>query len=277
MGKLVEKLRQVDQGSGSGMGFLGPRTPARAPRPAAVLVSLGAGDSAAAEAAVKNGADGIIVTRWKPGTDLAKLHAAVQPSAVWGVEAGGDTKGAEDALKGAQQAGAAFAVVGQSAPARLLAEPLDGFDYVVAVDPPSDDLGLVLLRAENLLPAQIALLQLRLSNADLASMSVGSFARLRLMCEGLRFPVLVTLAQAPDAAHVRTLVRIGADGIVLPGEGVSASALGQQVQALREQLERTPLDDKDRSEVAIGGLMAAGGAIPAQTPGPEPGREPEPD
>ena len=276
MGKLVDKLRQVGQGSGSGMGFLGPRTPAQAPRPAAVLVSLGAGDVAAAEAAVKNGADGIIVTRWKPGTELGKLHAAVQSSAVWGVEAG-DARTGSDALKSAQEAGASFALIGQSAPARLLVESLDGFDYVVAVDPPSDDLGLVLLRAENLLPAQVALLQLRLSNADLASMSVGAFARLRLMCEGLRFPVLVTLAQAPDAAHVRTLVRIGADGIVLPGEGVSASALGQQVQALREQLEKTPLDDKDRSEVAIGGLMAAGGAIPTQTPGPEPGREPEPD
>ncbi|HEV2460122.1 MAG TPA: hypothetical protein VGS80_17335, partial [Ktedonobacterales bacterium] len=243
MGKLVDKLRQVGQGSGSGMGFLGPRTPAQAPRPAAVLVSLGAGDVAAAEAAVKNGADGIIVTRWKPGTELGKLHAAVQSSAVWGVEAG-DARTGSDALKSAQEAGASFALIGQSAPARLLVESLDGFDYVVAVDPPSDDLGLVLLRAENLLPAQVALLQLRLSNADLASMSVGAFARLRLICEGLRFPVLVTLAGAPEAAHIRTLVRIGADGIVLPGEGVTASALGQQVQALREQLEKTPVDEK---------------------------------
>jgi thiamine monophosphate synthase len=276
MGKLVDKLRQVGQGSGSGMGFLGPRTPAQAPRPAAVLVSLGAGDVAAAEAAVKNGADGIIVTRWKPGTELSKLHAAVQSSAVWGVEAG-DARTGSDALKSAQEAGASFALIGQSAPARLLVESLDGFDYVVAVDPPSDDLGLVLLRAENLLPAQVALLQLRLSNADLASMSVGAFARLRLICEGLRFPVLVTLAGAPEAAHIRTLVRIGADGIVLPGEGVTASALGQQVQALREQLEKTPVDEKDRSPVAIGGLMAAGGVFPAQTPGPQPEREPEPD
>jgi hypothetical protein len=276
MGKLVDKLRQVGQGSGSGMGFLGPRTPAQAPRPAAVLVSLGAGDVAAAEAAVKNGADGIIVTRWKPGTELGKLHAAVQSSAVWGVEAG-DARTGSDALKSAQEAGASFALIGQSAPARLLVEPLDGFDYVVAVDPPSDDLGLVLLRAENLLPAQVALLQLRLSNADLASMSVGAFARLRLICEALRFPVLVTLAGAPETAHIRTLVRIGADGIVLPGEGVTASALGQQVQALREQLEKTPVDEKDRSPVAIGGLMAAGGVLPAQTPGPQPEREPEPD
>ena len=41
----------------------------------------------------------------------------------------------------------------------------------MAVDPPADDLGLVLLRAENLLPAQVALLRTRFTNAALGQLS----------------------------------------------------------------------------------------------------------
>jgi len=277
MGKLVEKLQQVSQGSSS-VGFLGPRKPTQAPRPAALLVSLGADEGTTAEAAAKNGADVLIVTDWQPGGDLSKVQSALAASgAIWGVEYAA-ARSSDGALKLAQEAGASFAVIGQSASAHMLFEELETFDLVVEVPIPKDDLGLLLLRMENLLPAQVALLRTRLASADLASMTVADYARLRLVSEALRFPVLLTLAEVPEMAHVRTLVRLGVSGLVLPGTGLTAERLGTQVKSLREQLEKTPARDEDRSPVAIGGLMEAGGqSLAPRTPRREPSPGPEPD
>lgn len=275
MGKLVEKLQQVGQASGGGFGFLRSRAPERAPRPAAVLVSLGAKDVAGAEAAVKNGVDGVIVSDWRLGTDLSAIKGAVESnSAVWGVEYGGEGKVTGDALKPLQEAGAGFAVIGSEAPAVLLFEELDQFDLAIAAEVPQDDLGLVLQRTVNLLPAQVALVRTRLTNADLERLTVNDFARLRLACEALRFPKLVTVDGAPEGANVRLLVRLGISGIVLSGAGVSAETLGAQVKALREALEKIPAheEDRERGSVAIGGLMEASGKS-SQMPAPEPEQE----
>lgn len=275
MGKLVEKLQQVGQASGGGFGFLRTRGPERAPRPAAVFVSLGVKDVAGAEAAVKNGVDGILVSGWKPGADLSGIKGAVASNgAVWGVEYSGEGKAAGDALKSLQDAGADFAIIAGEAPAGLLFEELEQFDLGVATEVPKDDLGLVLQRAENLLPVRVALVQTRLTNGDLERLTVNEFARLRLVCEALRFPTLMTVDDAPEGSSVRLLVRMGVNGIVLAGTGVSGETLGAQVKALREALEKIPMRDEDheRGSVAIGGLMEASGKS-LQKPAPEPEKE----
>lgn len=275
MGKLVEKLQQVGQASGGGFGFLRTRGPERAPRPAAVFVSLGVKDVAGAEAAVKNGVDGILVSGWKPGADLSGIKGAVESNgAVWGVEYSGEGKAAGDALKSLQEAGADFAIIAGEAPAGLLFEELEQFDLGVATEVPKDDLGLVLQRAENLLPVRVALVQTRLTNGDLERLTVNEFARLRLVCEALRFPTLMTVDDAPEGSSVRLLVRMGVNGIVLAGTGVSGETLGAQVKALREALEKIPMRDEDheRGSVAIGGLMEASGKS-LQKPAPEPEKE----
>lgn len=275
MGKLVEKLQQVGQASGGGFGFLRSRGPERAPRPAAVLVSLGAKDVAGAEAAIKNGVDGVIVSGWKPGTDLSGIKGAVESNgAVWGVEYSGEGKAAGEALKSLQEAGAGFAIIASGAPAGLLYEDLDQFDLGIMSEVPEDDLGLVLQRAENLLPARVALVQTHLTNGDLERLTVKEFARLRLVCEALRFPKLIAVDDAPEGGSVRLLVRMGVSGIVLSGAGVSSETLGAQVKALRETLETIPMrdEDRERGSVAIGGLMEASGKS-LQKPAPEPEKE----
>lgn len=276
MGKLVEKLREVGQGTSAGFGFMSSARPAaRAPRPAALLVALGRGDGALAGAAIKNGADGIVLSEWKPGTDAAKITAAVGNSgAVWGVEYSGEGEDAGGVLPAARDAGAAFVIVGPSAPAGVLLEEVEKLDLVVTVDPPATELERVLLRAENLLPAQAALVRAHFTSADLAKLTVGDFVRLKLIFETLRFPALVTLKEMPTPSHVRLLVRMGVDALVLPGSGASVEALGEQVKALREELEKTPARHDESGAVAIGGLMQMGGQSLA--PG-KPQREPEPE
>lgn len=272
MGKLVEKLQQVGQSSG-GMGFLGrSRSASPAARPAGVLISVQAKETAAIESAVKNGVDGVLISNWQPGSDLSAVKAAAG-SAVWGVEYAGERQPAENALKTLSEAGAQFVVVAGSSPARLLFEEVEQFDIVVTAEMPKDDLALVLLRAENLLPAQVAMVDARLAASHLDSMTVTDFARLRLVCETLRFPTLVTLSGAPGDANVRTLVRLGVSGMVLQGHDVAAETLGSQVKALRDQLEKLPVHEGDRANVAIGGMFE--GNSPTQSPRRRPATEPE--
>ena len=277
MGKLLDKLRQVSQVNGTGFGFLGARTEARKPRPAAVVVTLSTADIAAAEAIAKAGVDAVIVIDWRPGADLAQFKAALGAggnSPVWGVELSGPETTSLAGLEAAHDAGAAFVVMSRQTPASALvaAQQLDGLETVIAIEPPQDDLGLVLVRAENLLPAAAAVLRAELSPADLSTMDVGGFARLRLLNESLRFPVLVTVTQAPDEAQTRLLARIGVHGIIVPGVKTAGAALAEQVRTLREYLERAPANEDDRASVAIGGLMAA--HTPSLEPEHEPGREP---
>jgi hypothetical protein len=281
MGKLLEKLQQISQGSSGAVGFLGlarQQGQARAPRPAAVFVSVDAGNAAAGEAALQQGADGVILTGWKSGADLGAVKTAAEASGgIFGVDYGSESY-ERGALKTAKEAGASFALVRGTSSAHVLVEEVEGFDVVIAVDVPKDDLGLVLLRAENMVPAQAALLHAHLTPNGLAKLTVADFARLRLAAEALRFPVLLTLAGAPDDAYVRTLVRMGISGLVLPAEGIGAEKLVGQVKALREQLEKTPIRSEDRSPVAIGGLMDSGAGaslIPQRPSRREP--EPEPD
>ncbi|MBF6590835.1 MAG: hypothetical protein IVW57_09950 [Ktedonobacterales bacterium] len=270
MGKLIDKLQHVSQSSGSGFGFLGrTQGPTRVARPAAILVTLRGGDTAAAEAAAKNGADAIILTDWAPGAKGSGTASALAGTeTLWGVDLGASV--GDGLVKGAQDAGASFVIFGPDMPARALFEEVEHFDRVITVDPPSDDLALLLLRGQSLLPAQAALVRLQLSAADLARLSVTAFTRLRFIMESLRFPALVTLAGPPEAESVRTLVHLGVAGLVLPGG--DTRAIASAVKALREELERTPIPHEERGTVLLGGMT---GAVVGPTPPTPPRREPE--
>jgi hypothetical protein len=275
MGKLVEKLHQVSQATGTTIGFLGGRAPAQKPRPAALLVALDVAETALAEAALKAGADGLILTNWTPSGGLGGLKSVLAPKeVVWGVElaaAGTDA----DVLKRAAEAGAAFAILDPSAPARSLFGEIEKFDLVAGVEMPTSELGLVLIRSQGLLPAQVGLLRPEMAQRDVARMTVADYARLRVVVESLRFPVLLALQAAPDEQDVSTLVHLGIAGLVLKGQGVSAQQLGAQVQALRETLEKTPTPKEDREGVSLAGLMPAPPQAAPGRPQREPEREPE--
>jgi DNA-binding NarL/FixJ family response regulator len=280
MGKLVEKLHQVGQSSGSRLGFMGRADSAASkPRPAAVLVALNAGDSVAADSVVKAGVDAVLIRGWVPDADISQIKAVLDYGhTVWGVEFTGAASAAEGVQKAAAAAGASFVLVGPSAPAAVLFDEDRQLDLVVVVDAPKDDLGLLLLRAENLLQAQVALVQLPQSPGVLGKLTISEFARLRLVFESLRFPALVMLNEMPEAETVKALVQLGADGIMLAGTtSKSEAALGKQVQALLETLQTLPVHESRRSSVAIGGFMSGSGEslLPRRPgrPSPEPDEE----
>jgi hypothetical protein len=281
MGKLVEKLHAVTQSSGNGMGFFGrPRGPERAGRPAALFVAAPAEESAALATALESGADGVIITGWRPG---ARGLAAVTPAlaareTVAGVRIASDYQAG--ALKAAADEGASFAILDGSVAARALMEEVEKFDVVVTVTPPADDLGLLALRAVNLLPAQAVLIQADFSASGLARLSIGEFARLRLIWESVGFPSLVTVSGALEDADVRTLVQLGTDALVLSAGSVAAAEVGQRVKALIAQLEKTPAPRARAESVSL--LTGLFGGQTQEMPGPVPGpgrkpETPEPD
>ena len=91
------------------------------------------------------------------------------------------------------------------------------------------------------------------------------------MVESLRFPVLLSLNAVPADEDVATLVHLGIDGLVLPGQAANPQQLGAQVKALREALEKTPTPKEEHENVFIAGLMPT---VPRETPA-QPEREPE--
>jgi hypothetical protein len=277
MGKLIEKLHQVGQASGGGFGFAGrAASSSHKPRPAAVLITLNSADAASAEAAAKAGVDGVLITGWTPGSDIGRLKSALLSSGtLWGVEYAGGPSG-DGVLAAAAEAGASFVVIGPSAPASVLFDEVDQLDVVVSIEAPKDDLSLLLVRAENLLPAQAALVSLVGDLSPLGKLTVTEFARQRWVFEALRFPALVMLNEAPQAETVRTLVRLGADGLIIAGAGGKPETLAKQVQALGEMLEALPVEKAHRGSVAIGGFMGGSGE-PAPAPGRPSRPTPEPD
>lgn len=283
MGKLVEKLHQVSQATGTTIGFLGGRAPAQKPRPAALLVAVDVAETALAEAALKAGVDALILTNWTPSTGLGGLKSVLAPKdVVWGVElaaASGAGGASDDTLKRAAEAGANFAILEPSAAARTLFGEIEKFDLVAAVEMPTSELGLLLIRGQSLLPVQVGVLRPEIAPRDVSRMTVADYARLRLVVESLRFPVLLALQAAPDEGDVSTLVHLGIAGLVLRGQGASAQQLGAQVQALRETLEKTPTPKEDRESVSLAGLMPmppqGAPGQPQREPQREPEREPE--
>src|SRR5579884_802230 len=243
MGKLLDKLHAVGQTGGSGIGFLGVRGTARKPRPAAVLVRVETDDTDVAEAALANGADGLILSSWQTGIGLGPMKSVLSAStakeAVWGADLGAAADAQKKVLQDLADAGAAFAVLDSSASARLLFADVEKLDLVGAVEIPSSELGLLLVRGQSLLPVQVGLLQPEMGVGELSRLSVADYARLRLVVESLRFPMLLSLSAAPAEDDVNTLVHLGIAGLVLPGRGANAQQVGAQVKALRETLEKT--------------------------------------
>ena len=280
MGRLVDKLREIGQGSNAGLGFFGTsRAAARKARPMGVLLIGGSGDAAALKAGLEAGADAVVLAGWTPtSASFTNLIGSLGKEMLWGVEPGSDlTSGT---LRAASEAGACFAVLGPDAPASALFVEADTCDVVASIQAPADELGLLGLRAVNLLPIQAVLVETRLRGASLDSLSLTEFMRLRTVVESVRFPSLVTVDGSLNEAGAKTLVQLGADAVVLSAASAGAS-IGQQVRSLIATLEATPAPHRSENGALLSGLLGFS-SHQSEMPGPSPrpGRpapEPEPE
>lgn len=271
MGKLIDKLRKIGQGSNGAFGFGGRGQTAGGPaRPAAIVVTLGAREVAAAEAAAKAGVDAVIIASWTPGADIGGIKTALESAnTLWGVEYDGGQD--DDVVGAAQQAGAGFLVLGADAPASALYDKAEGFDRVVTLSVPQSEMDLLHYRIANSLPAQAGMTPLPIGVADLPALPLSQVTRLALLTSTARLPMFAVVDDVPTLRATRMLVRLGFDGVVIAGAGMSASQIGKQISAVRADLETIPVNEAAEHEgVSLSGLMGA------QTPAAQPGRR-EPD
>jgi hypothetical protein len=237
MGTLTEILMHSGRASGVPIGFMGS---AKAAKPKAAAVLAAATSAAEATALIEAGADALVLP---PDVELAS-----GTETAWGIDARAATGLTVDTLRAWHERGAAFVVLPADVSLRALNDTVERFDRALIVAPPQDDPLLMTFRALNVLDVDVAVLDLRVTAKDLAAMTVPEYTRTRFLSEALRFPVIITVQDVPATEDMRTLARLGAQGLWL------LDATPDTVKHLREELENVP-----REQETIQGLGGLGG------------------
>jgi len=244
MGKLIDTLHRAGKSTTPSIGFVGRSQSAAKTKAAAIVVEVDASEQAIQDA-VKAGADVLILP------PHATYTAAEASGVAWGVKVTDAETITHADLKALHEKGANFVILPQTTPMRAINESVDHLERVLQVSPPTDDPLLVQFRTLNLIDIDVAVLDLRLTPKDLATLTIESFAKLRVLSETLRFPVIVTVQDIPTAEDVHTLVKLGAQGIWL------TNATTPAIAQLRESLENVPREKDGAANVTgLGGTGA---------------------
>lgn len=255
MGKLSELFAQVQRArSGKGIGFVGKNLPARKPRAAALLVACKGADAGRAEAAIKTGADGLIFA-WDAPADSGPLHRAIEAAAADGVicglqiNAGWATLTRKD-LEGLKELGASFIVLPLHAPARLLALHVKDLESVVSVPMREGDLYPIFIRNLSAFDNVAAIdLDFGLSS-EVGTMSIEDVLHYRAVREAVRAPALVHVKGTPGEDDVQTLLALGIQAVIL-AESKDEATTSQQIQALRDLLEKAHQDEQNEPTLGL--------------------------
>jgi hypothetical protein len=247
VGKLIDTLHRAGKAGGPSIGFGINRSQTSGKPKAAALIADTAADEATMSAILKAGADALILPA------AAETDAAKASDVAWGLDLRSQSVKNVDALKKLHEKGADFVLLSQSTSFRALNERIEHLERVLTITPPSDDPFLINFRAFNLVEADIAVLDLKLNARRLAELTVESFVQLRMYIETLRFPTIITLADEPAKDDFATLVRLGAQGIWLPG------AKPEVITSMRVALENVPREKELPPSVSgLGGNSSLG-------------------
>ncbi len=256
MSKLLDMFTQVRRAQGgSGIGFVGKSKAAMKPRAAALVVELGEIDGESAEAAIKAGADGLLLT-WdgKGESEIEKLKQVIdaaktsEEKIVCGLQiTGGWDKLERESIERFRDAGVEYIVLPLQAPARLLALKIKDLDLVVTVPMREGEMYPIFIRN---LTAFDNITAVRLDfwlTDEIGTMTIEDALRYRAVREAVRFPTLLNVRGNLNEADAYTLLTLGVQAVVL-----SASDMGtktqKQIKALRELLEKVHAEEKEKEK-----------------------------
>ena len=252
MGKLSELFTQVRKArSRAGIGFVGGRNAsAMKPRAAALLVELNSANVGNAEAAIKAGADGLIFA-WDGQDDAGSLQKAVKAAqaasehVISGLHiTDGWNKLERKSFEDFKELGLNFVILPLDAPARLLAWQIKDLEPIVSVPMREGELYPTFIRNLSAFENLGAIhLNFGLSN-EVSSMSIEDVLHYRAVREAVRTPALVNVKGTPDEDDAYTLLTLGIQAVVL-AESKDTTTTSQQIQALRDLLEKVFQEDKD--------------------------------
>ncbi|HEY1354064.1 MAG TPA: hypothetical protein VGF67_31015 [Ktedonobacteraceae bacterium] len=258
MGKLSELFAQVHTArSGKGIGFVGKNLPARKPRAAALLVACSI-DAGSAEAAIKTGADGLIFI-WNE--ESKKAHDALR-KAIEAAQAASDgvicglqivegwaTLTRKD-IEGLKDLGVSFLILPLHAPARLLALRVKDLEPVVSVPMREGDLYPIFIRNLSAFEHVAAIdLDFGLSG-EVGKLSIEDVLRYRAVREAVRVSALVQIKGTLNEDDIHTLLALGIQAVILT-ESRDVATTSQQIQAVRELLEKAHQDEQDKPTLGL--------------------------
>ena len=259
MSKLLDMFSRVRRAqSSSGIGFVGKSKAGTKPRVAALVVEFTDIDAAAAEAALKAGADGLLFA-WdgKETSELEMLKQAIDAAktgdeqVVCGLHITGGWDTLErDNLEQLKEAGVHYIVLPLHAPAHLLALKVKDLDLVVSVPMREGDMYPTFIRN---LTAFDTITAVRLDfwlAGEVGTMSIEDMLHYRAVREAARFPALLNVRGDMDEADALTLVTLGVQAIILTVSDMGAKTR-KQVDALRELLAKVHQEEKDAAALGI--------------------------
>ncbi len=212
MSKLQDLFTQVRRAQSSGgIGFVGKNKSLTKPRVAALLVALNDFDAGTAESAVKAGADGLLFA-WdgKDTSSLDTLQKAIEAA----------QSGNENVICGLQITAGWDNLERENVDRNLTA-----FDTIAAV----------------LLDFWLA--------GKVSAMSIEDVLHYRAVREAVRYPALLNVRENISEDDAFTLTTLGVQAVILT-TSATGDKMSQQIQSLREVLEKVHQDEKETTNTS---------------------------
>ena len=253
MSKLQDLFTQVRRAQSSGgIGFVGKNKSLTKPRVAALLVALNDFDAGTAESAVKAGADGLLFA-WdgKDTSSLDTLQKAIEAArsgnenVICGLQisAGWDKLEREN-IEHLKEQGVNFVVLPLQAPARLLALKIKDLELVVSLPMREGDMYPIFIRNLTAFDTIAAVLLDFGLAGKVSAMSIEDILHYRAVREAVRYPALLNVRENISEDDAFTLTTLGVQAVILT-TSATGDKMSQQIQSLREVLEKVHQDEKE--------------------------------
>lgn len=258
MGKLQDLFTQVRRAQSSGgIGFVGKSKSLTKPRVAALLVSLNDFDAGTAESAVKAGADGLLFA-WdgKDASSLDTLQKAIEAArsgnenVICGLQiTSGWDKLERENVEHLKEQGVNFVVLPLQAPARLLALKIKDLELVVSVPMREGDMYPIFIRNLTAFDTIAAVLLDFGLAGKISTMSIEDVLHYRAVREAVRYPALLNVREDISEDDAFTLTTLGVQAVILT-TSTTGDKMSQQIQSLREVLEKVHQDEKETTNTS---------------------------
>ncbi len=261
MAKLQDLFTQARRAQSSGgMGFLGKNRSEFKTRSSALVVEISQVIAGSAEAILKAGADGLLF-HWD-GKDKAALEAvkdeidaakASNKSLVTGlnITSGWDNLDRESIAQLKDQ-GIQYIILPFTAPARLLALETKDIEKIVIVPMRKEEIYPLYIRNLVAFDGIAAVLLDFGLTARIGAMSIEEVLSYRAVREAVRYPAFLNVTGNLTEADAYTISTLGVQALILTASK-DLEATRKQIQALRELLEKTYQDDKDKDTPSLPG------------------------
>lgn len=259
MAKLQDLFTQARRAQNSGgMGFLGKNKPNTKARSAALVVEFPKFSAGSAEAVLKAGADGLLFD-WDGKASLdalaedIKTAAASTTTLVVGLNiTGGWDKLDREQMLNLTELGINYIILPFNAPARLLGIETKELEKVITVPMRQGEIYPLYIRNLVALDGISAVLLDFDLSSKIGSLTIEDILDYRAVREAVRFPAFLPVTGNLNEADAYTINTLGVQALILSASS-DEEATRTQVKALRELLEKTYHDDKEKDAPSLPG------------------------